>query len=101
MKGREDFYETNCVICGKPFCMADPDMWAYRTTAGDRCKQKFCCSWHCLQTLRKRSGRVGKKAGKKDELFRMMREGMTDPEIAQAAEVSVGTVRYWRIRFIE
>ena len=44
--------ERKCPICGKRFCFMDFDQWAYKTNF--RGNRKLYCSWHCLQTAKKR-----------------------------------------------
>lgn len=94
----EYFFERKCAMCGKIICMSEPEKWAYKIKNGQ--KTHYFCSWHCLQENPERSKR-GKKTNKKEKVFELLRQGKKDVEIMKELNCTIGTVNYWKARFVE
>lgn len=90
--------DVKCPVCGRTFCVQAPAEWVYKRRHRSGHEVLYCCSWHCFRQLPEKLNR-GRKTGKRDVIFDLMRQGKTNKEIMVAAGVSDKTVSYWRERF--
>lgn len=94
-----DFYECTCAVCGKELCISYPQDWAYKKRKGSQgTRMLYCCSWKCFRQLPE-TNKVGKRSGKREEIFKLLKEGKSRQEIADELMVSDKTVKYWEERF--
>lgn len=84
------YLEKKCPMCGKKFIARAE--WAYKQY------DRYYCSWHCLQEMRK--GKPS-RAQKKERIIQAIRDGLTNAEILNLLGEPPSTVDYWRRKLKE
>lgn len=82
--------ERACPLCGNVFITYDEE-WAYKKG------NTYYCSWHCFRTVPEKQR--GRKSLKKDQIFKLFREGKTQAEVAEILGCKESAVRYWADRY--
>ena len=90
--------DVKCPVCGRTFCVQAPAEWVYKRRHRSGHEVMYCCSWHCFRQLPEKNN-VGKRIGKREEIFKLLKEGKSRQEIADELMVSDKTVKYWEERF--
>ena len=101
--------ERKCRVCGKDFCIASVEQWAYKIRKS-RDEILLVCSWRCLRKLEKENeekeaaARAVKtmSAGQKSVMVRrLVLKGMSDSEIARGTGMKTQLVHYYRRKIME
>ena len=88
--------EKKCAICGKKFCVR-PE---YRYTRGVEKAQKYFCSWHCMREYDKKWVHGGRKPNKaKDDILRLLNEGVEPKDIAEQLKIKLTMVYYYKDQY--
>ena len=102
-------HERKCKVCGRDFCIASVEQWAYKIRKS-RDEILLVCSWRCLRKLEKENeekeaaARAVKamSAGQKSVMVRrLVLKGMSDSEIARETGMRAQLVHYYRRKIME
>ena len=87
--------DVECPICKKKFILY-PETWVYKRRIKETAT-KYFCSWSCLQEFDQRHP---KKIAveQRDEIIRLIKQGMSLSEIVRSTGADRSKVRYWMDR---